>query len=338
MGMASRRRTSAIRLAGESRPRRIPDMSIALALNNLASKYRRQAARHAKRAGHGLFDAAGWLILPPYRCPGCSSLRLSRRLAVCGGATAASMTRGRVFATGCRRCGLLFASPRPSHQQLAAWYASDGEWASAHRPATAETAGTRRIGNEVIAAIAASTDVSHPPIDGEALDVGCGHGKWLDTLSDLGWKTFGIDPAIKSAFARHTELAEIPTTPRFGFVVLSHVLEHVPEPGALLAAIAGATVDGGSIYVAVPNLDSLPDHKDWFYVLNARTHLAAYSLACLTHLLDRAGFGDVRVIHAGTDEKGAKRLRVVARRGAHAAPVPAPLASALRSLEAVPRD
>jgi 2-polyprenyl-3-methyl-5-hydroxy-6-metoxy-1,4-benzoquinol methylase len=313
-------------------------MSIALALSNLASKYRRQAARHARRAGHGLFDAAGWLILPPYRCPGCSSLRLSRRLAECGGATAASMTRGRVFATGCRHCGLLFASPRPSHQQLDDWYSTDGEWASAHQPATTETARTRRIGNDVIAAIDASTGVSHPPADGEALDVGCGHGKWLDTLADLGWKTYGIDPAIKSAFVRHAELAEIPMTPRFGFVVLSHVLEHVPAPGALLTALSRATVNGGSIYVAVPNLDRLPDHKDWFYVLNARTHLAAYSLACLTHLLGRAGFGDVRVVQSGTDEKGGKRLRVVARRGAHSAPVPSPLSSALRSLDVVRRE
>ena len=41
------------------------------------------------------------------------------------------------------------------------------------------------------------------------LDFGCGHGRWLNTFAEFGWTTFGIDPALKTAFTRHSELTAV---------------------------------------------------------------------------------------------------------------------------------
>jgi hypothetical protein len=117
---------------------------------------------------------------------------------------------------------------------------------------------------------------------------------------------------------------------------VSHVLEHLREPGKVLDALGRATLDDGWIYVSVPSLDRLPVHRNWKYVLNANTHLQAYSLACLRVLLGRAGFGACVEVELPTDTgKSGQRLRVLARKGAPA-DVPAdPLHSALDSLRAL---
>ena len=171
-----------------------------------------------------------------------------------------------------------------------------------------------------------------PPGGGHVLDFGCGNGRWLDTMAGFGWETFGIDPALKTAFTRHTELAAIPAAAQFHFVIVSHVLEHVTNPGSLLKALAAATRPGGWIS-SVPDLDRLPEHGDWHYVLNARAHLAAYSVDCLTTLLGRAGFGRAQVVRLPREEgHSGKRLRMVAQRSAPVASVPDPLAAAIRAL------
>jgi SAM-dependent methyltransferase len=303
-------------------------LSIPVAAMNLAGKYCRRASRR-------LLYGVGSLVFAPHRCPGCGGWRKRRRLAVCLGELSPSLLRRGIFATGCPRCGLLFASPRPSDDQLQRWYSESGSWATTHG---ADEPDRRRplVRKHLIAAIDEITDVCTPPSGSRALDFGCGNGKWLDTLKEYGWDTFGIDPGLKTAFRRHAELREVPAATEFRFVVLSHVLEHVTEPASLLTQLARATVPGGWIFVAVPSIDRLPEHGDWFYVLNARAHVAAYSVDCLTTLLGRAGFGDVRVlpVQRGSDTS-LRRLWLLAQRGAPMRQVRRPLQSALAALASV---
>lgn len=211
-------------------------------------------------------------------------------------------------------------------------YSASGEWASSH--AASDPDEVRSIDTHLLNAVDAISRVCSPGPSHRALDFGCGNGRWLDTLKGRGWRTTGIDPALKSAFLRHEELHTIPAEPQFHFVVLSHVLEHVPAPGVLLARLAKATVIGGWIYVAVPSLDGLPDHQDWPYVLNARAHTSAFSADCLAILLARAGFGDMHVVRVARQSgNSAKRLRVLAQRGAPATALPVhPLEAVLTAL------
>ena len=94
-----------------------------------------------------------------------------------------------------------------------------------------------------------------------------------------------------------------------------------------------ATLPGGWIYVAVPSLDRLAKHRDRHYALNARAHLAAYTLDCLTTILGHAGFGNLHeVVLPRAEGHSSKRLRLLAQRGATVRGVATPLTAALRSL------
>ena len=297
------------------------------------SKLWRKMSAHTRALATWSTQLIAPVLLPPYRCPGCAGWRTRRRLAECEGVIAQPLHRRRVFATGCPRCGLLFATPRPTGSQMRSWYSESGEWASTHA-GSADAGPGRPVSSTLVTAVDAVAGIrTPPPGGGHVLDFGCGNGRWLDTMAGFGWETFGIDPALKTAFTRHTELAAIPAAAQFHFVIVSHVLEHVTNPGSLLKALAAATRPGGWIYFSVPDLDRLPEHGDWHYVLNARAQLAAYSVDCLTTLLSRADFGRAQVVRLPREEgHSGKRLRMVAQRSAPVAPVPDPLAAAIRAL------
>ncbi len=294
----------------------------------------RRVSGHVSLVWHQGARWTGELILPPHRCPGCGGWRQRRHLAPCQGVVNQPSHRHAVFATGCPTCGLLYARPRPPASQLGAWYSASGAWAAQH--AVDEAGRSRPIGGRLLDAVDALTGVRLSSEGGRALDVGCGHGRWLDALASSGWDTYGLDPAVKTAFPRHAELTRIPATRQFGFVVISHVLEHVPDPGGVLRTVSAAMLPGAWLYIAVPNLDRLPEHGDWFYVLNARAHMAAFSLDCLSTLLGRSGFGQVQIVVPRKESaNGAKRLRVVAQLGGAPPKIVDPLDAALRAIEQV---
>ncbi len=211
-----------------------------------------------------------------------------------------------LLTTGCRTCGLLFSSPQPSSRRLERYYGAGGDWARSR-------AGKRpgKVGGRLVERLDAVAGIKRPPAGAKALDVGCGQGRWLNTLADYGWETYGIDPAVKVAFARHRELASIPEAATFDLVILHHVLEHLRAPGRMLRQVGSALKPGGWLFISVPSLDNLPRHRDWRYCLNGRGHIAAFTTRCVEELLARAGMSLALVV---TDESAPSRCRVLARR------------------------
>ncbi|WP_434580270.1 methyltransferase domain-containing protein [Pseudomonas sp. Z5-35] len=98
----------------------------------------------------------------------------------------------------------------------------------------------------------------------ELIEVGCGKGYFLELLKERGYAITGIDPAyegdsidvIKAPFTRDLGLSA-------DAVVLRHVLEHIQDPVGFLAQIAAAN-QGGQIYIEVPCLDWILEHRAWF--------------------------------------------------------------------------
>ena len=152
----------------------------------------------------------------------------------------------------------------------------------------------------------------------------------LDTLADAGWLTYGIDPAVRSAFERHRDAVEIPTDAQFDLVTLHHVLEHVTDPLAMLCGAAGALHVGGYLVVSVPNVDRVDDHGDLNYCLRSKTHVLAYSEMCLRWLTAAAGL----VLVSARDAHESRHLVGIFRRDATPLSLPpAPLAAARDALE-----
>lgn len=186
--------------------------------------------------------------------------------------------------------------------------------------------------------IAAHVPLDVPPPGGRALDVGCGDGKFLDRLQDRGWDTYGIEPSTDIAFDRHHRLEALPGDGRFDFVVLHHVLEHVTDPADLLGRVASATREGGSLFISVPRLDTLPRHRDFKYCINGRNHPICFSETCLCGLLARAGFAvtarlDSPALDEALSEGTPLRLRLIATRTTVPPPLPSePLDAAIAAL------
>lgn len=97
------------------------------------------------------------------------------------------------------------------------------------------------------------------------IEVGCGKGYFLEHLLQLGYEVTGIDPAYEGA---NTRVIKAPFERGLGVsadaIVLRHVLEHVADPLAFLADIAHANGGRGCIYIEVPCLDWIMQHRAWF--------------------------------------------------------------------------
>ena len=254
--------------------------------------------------------------------------------------------------SGCRTCGLVFANPLPGAEELAAYYAEGSRFAEdLERRGLARATPDRRsearrgLGAEerhklrlLFEPVAEFVDVLAPPPGARVLDYGCGPGRLLHRLQSVGWATYGIEPAIKSAFPRHHELQAPPDEPTFQLVTLHHVLEHLPNPLEVLKSLARAMFDDGILYISVPRLDALPVHRDLAYCLNAEGHITAYTRECLTALLEMAGLTPITqpepaVLDQILTQGQPRRLRMFARKTDGRQHIAAAVASPLRAAE-----
>lgn len=108
---------------------------------------------------------------------------------------------------------------------------------------------------------------SFTPLAGKtALDVGCGAGLLAEPLKRLGAAITAIDAApeniaIARAHAATSGLAidyrtggvEAVAGERFDLVTCLEVIEHVADPAAFVAGLAGALADGGLLIMSTPN-------------------------------------------------------------------------------------
>jgi SAM-dependent methyltransferase len=138
------------------------------------------------------------------------------------------------------------------------------------------------------------------------LDVGSGPGWFLQYGTDRGWRTVGVEPGRPAAEHTRQELGQDVINDFFTPAAVAHldpvavvhlhnVLEHVPDPAALLRTAHDAVAPGGLVSVTVPNdfnplqeaLVRLRGHARWW--VSPREHLNYFDRADLEALLRRQG-------------------------------------------------
>lgn len=97
------------------------------------------------------------------------------------------------------------------------------------------------------------------------MELGCGKGAFLELLRQRGHDAIGIDPAYEGdadyiVRARFDPGADI----RADAIVMRHTLEHIADPVAFLQGVREANGGSGKIYIEVPCLDWILDHRAWF--------------------------------------------------------------------------
>jgi SAM-dependent methyltransferase len=80
---------------------------------------------------------------------------------------------------------------------------------------------------------------------------------------------------------------------RFDLIVMSHVFEHLLDPGRILNLIRTSLAPSGVLYIEIPNIpvESLLRYPDHMWVPRAdNPHITFFSMRTLRKLLESAGF------------------------------------------------
>ncbi len=118
------------------------------------------------------------------------------------------------------------------------------------------------------------------------IEIGCGKGSFLEHLLDQGYDVRGMDPAYEGNNPRILKQNFVPAVsePADG-IILRHVLEHICDPVAFLHQVAEANGGRGRIYIEVPCLEWIVEHRAWFDV--SYEHVNYFRLSDVHRMFDR---------------------------------------------------
>jgi 2-polyprenyl-3-methyl-5-hydroxy-6-metoxy-1,4-benzoquinol methylase len=141
---------------------------------------------------------------------------------------------------------------------------------------------------------------------GRVLDVGCGRGLLIARLKALGWQAEGVDfdPVAAEVGARNGLTIRVGgleaqgyASDSFDAVTMSHFIEHVHDPRAVLAEALRILKPGGRLVVATPNADGLAHRifgSSWL-PLDPPRHLHVFTPRAIARLARDAGFARAEV-------------------------------------------
>jgi SAM-dependent methyltransferase len=211
----------------------------------------------------------------------------------------------------CNQCGLLYLDPQPTWEVLNLHYPADYHcYSSAPDKQTsaiirwAQQYGLRRRRRIITQIIS----------NGVLLDVGCATGLFLNEMSQSGhWQVKGVEPVATAAeFARdHFGLDIFQgnlidanfASESYDVITLWDVLEHTPEPNAVLVEIFRILKPQGLLVVKLPDPESREAKifgSAWVGY-EAPQHLFGFPELVLTTKLKSIGFQQVKVDALGGD-------------------------------------
>lgn len=142
---------------------------------------------------------------------------------------------------------------------------------------------------------------------GRLLDVGCGGGAFLRRMRKAGWTVTGTEPDAKAAarlaaqegFPVYYSLIDMVQAreQHFDVIVLSHVIEHLPDPIHTLTQLRSLLNADGRLLLTTPNALSLGSRifgASW-RGLEPPRHFNVFSPASLRQALELAGFHIKRI-------------------------------------------
>jgi SAM-dependent methyltransferase len=173
---------------------------------------------------------------------------------------------------------------------------------------------------------------------GRVLEVGCGAGKNLVRLQELGWQCEGVDvdgAAVQNACAKGLNVHQGTLEDRhfsadhFDAIISSHVIEHVHDPRSFLLECRRVLRSGGTFIAVTPNSSSLAHsmfRANW-RGLEPPRHLHLFNRDSIQNLVRKAGFTEANIdttMH-GANWIFAASEGIAAKRGVGGWRVPDPL-------------
>lgn len=215
---------------------------------------------------------------------------------------------GRFDIVSCDGCALVQTNPRPSRAAISGYYpesySSFSPDESVRGPVYSVVRTLVRIPYH--ARFGRGMPLPRPTrSDSRVLDIGCGPGLLLGELARLGWEPWAVEPnrmmAQRAAnrvgiprpnvFVGPAEHARFERA-SFDLVTMSHVLEHLHDPLAVLQNIRDWLRPGGELRLWIPDFGSLERRLfgRYWMALDVPRHLYHFTRATLGVMLGRAGF------------------------------------------------
>lgn len=189
----------------------------------------------------------------------------------------------------CQRCGFVCYDPRPTSEDISAKYAflkeknPDVGGQNLSDPVLVRMDRERSlIVYEKVKAYATGISV---------LDYGGGNGKIMYAFSENGYKCYLADysdvqlPNVEKVANDINNLEG-----RYSVIVLSHVLEHVAEPGELISRLRNHLEDDGVVYAEIP-IDILGGLR---LEGDPATHINFFTQESLSVLFNKNGYGVIK--------------------------------------------
>lgn len=199
----------------------------------------------------------------------------------------------------CRKCGFHFTNPRPTATALGPYYKSDHYFSHSHTNQGILGVLYQQIRKHTLRK---KYELVSGIKDGESiLDIGCATGQLLNEFKKRGWHTMGIEPDEKAReYAHQTydlkvfDEGKLDTLEAQSFDVISmwHVLEHVSDLRKRMEDLRRLIKDNGSLFIALPNLDSWDAHyyQKYWAGLDVPRHLYHFKKENVEMLFDKYGF------------------------------------------------
>ena len=191
----------------------------------------------------------------------------------------------------CRGCGLVFVSPRVQAGTIVDSY-SEGE----DPTFVSQAAARERTFGESVASIEKLTGGP-----GRVFDIGTAGGSFLAAARARGWQVDGCEPnRWLAAWGRKHYGIDIRPGPltahdlpkaHYDVVTLWDVLEHLPQPSAILSRAKDLVKPGGFLIITLPDIGS-PSARllgaNWPFL--SSVHLYYFSKRTIAEILKKHGF------------------------------------------------
>lgn len=137
--------------------------------------------------------------------------------------------------------------------------------------------------------------------DDKILEIGSGHGFFIESLEKLNYKITGIEISkekrnlskriVKSPILNINLITENLNLENFDLIVLFHVLEHISDPTDFLMKIKKMLRKNGKIIIEVPNSDDIQlqtneDYKKFYW---QRAHIHYFNPKTLRKAVSKSG-------------------------------------------------